>query len=79
MCYFHALGLTAIAEGVETRDEWDLLNALGCDGAQGWHVARPMPQAQATEWIRGRVDVRQIYPRPGLVERRQLESQKRPA
>jgi diguanylate cyclase (GGDEF)-like protein len=48
----HALGLPAIAEGVETEAEWRLLNALGCDGAQGWYVARPMPRAQATEWAR---------------------------
>jgi diguanylate cyclase (GGDEF)-like protein len=48
----HGLGLPAIAEGVETKDEWQLLKSLGCDGAQGWYVARPMPHAQATEWIR---------------------------
>jgi diguanylate cyclase (GGDEF)-like protein len=48
----HALRLPAIAEGVETEDEWQVLNALGCDGAQGWYLARPMPAAEATEWIR---------------------------
>jgi EAL domain-containing protein (putative c-di-GMP-specific phosphodiesterase class I) len=47
----HALGMPAIAEGVETREEWDVLRGLGCDGAQGWYIARPMPAAQATEWI----------------------------
>jgi diguanylate cyclase (GGDEF)-like protein len=51
----HALGLRAIGEGVETEQEWQILTALGCDGAQGWYVARPMPAAEATEWVRSRV------------------------
>ncbi|HEX2902380.1 MAG TPA: EAL domain-containing protein [Jatrophihabitans sp.] len=57
----HALGLPAIAEGVETDVEWQLLARLGCDGAQGWHIARPMPAEQATEWIAGRLA---SHPRP---------------
>ena len=48
----HALGMPAIAEGVETEDEWRVLRSLGCDGAQGWYIAAPMPAEQATEWIR---------------------------
>jgi diguanylate cyclase (GGDEF)-like protein len=48
----HALGMPAIAEGVETEAEWCALRELGCDGAQGWYIAAPMPPAQATEWIR---------------------------
>jgi EAL domain-containing protein (putative c-di-GMP-specific phosphodiesterase class I) len=47
----HALGMPAIAEGVENEDEWTLLRSLGCDGIQGWHVARPMPHETATEWL----------------------------
>jgi diguanylate cyclase (GGDEF)-like protein len=39
----HNLGLTVVAEGVETRRLWDELHALGCDVAQGWHVAHPAP------------------------------------
>ena len=50
----HALGMPAIAEGVETEAEWDALRELGCDGAQGWHIAAPMPADQASEWIRRR-------------------------
>ena len=38
----HALGMPAIAEGVETAAEWQALRELGCDGAQGWHIAAPM-------------------------------------
>jgi len=47
----HALGMRAVAEGVETETEWRLLRELGCDGAQGWHIAAPMPSARATEWL----------------------------
>jgi hemerythrin-like metal-binding protein len=32
-----------VAEGIETQAIWDKLNALGCDIAQGYFIARPMP------------------------------------
>jgi predicted signal transduction protein with EAL and GGDEF domain len=48
----HALGVPAIAEGVETQQEWEILDALGCDGVQGWHVGMPMARAEVTEWVR---------------------------
>lgn len=44
------LGLKTVAEGVETRAEWDLLRSLGCDLAQGYFVARPMPGHQILDW-----------------------------
>ncbi|HTZ44379.1 MAG TPA: EAL domain-containing protein, partial [Jatrophihabitans sp.] len=47
----HALGMPAIAEGVETEAEWSALRQLGCDGAQGWHIAVPMPADRTTEWL----------------------------
>ena len=37
------LGLRSIAEGVETQGQLDRLRELGCDQAQGFHFARPMP------------------------------------
>ena len=39
----HTLGLTAIAEGVETIDRAYEVRALGCDYAQGWHFSRRQP------------------------------------
>lgn len=32
-----------VAEGVETKNDWDLVKNLGCDYAQGYYCARPMP------------------------------------
>jgi len=64
----HALGVPAIAEGVETQEEWQVLNGLGCDGVQGWYVAMPMPAAEATEWLLGRLPLSHLQPRsPALV------------
>ncbi len=44
------LGMVAVAEGVESREEWELLVALGCDRAQGYWVARPMSAEAFIEW-----------------------------
>ncbi len=45
------LKLKTVAEGVETRAEWDLLKSLGCQLAQGYFIARPMPGHQMPDWI----------------------------
>jgi EAL domain-containing protein (putative c-di-GMP-specific phosphodiesterase class I) len=45
------LKLKTVAEGVETRAEWDLLKSLGCQQAQGYFIARPMPGHQMPDWI----------------------------
>jgi EAL domain-containing protein (putative c-di-GMP-specific phosphodiesterase class I) len=36
------LGITSVAEGVETREDWDVLKAAGCDVAQGFFIAKPL-------------------------------------
>ena len=45
------LGLRVVAEGVESPEALELLRALGCDQAQGFHIARPMPADQFTTWL----------------------------
>jgi EAL domain-containing protein (putative c-di-GMP-specific phosphodiesterase class I) len=47
----HNLGLTVVAEGVETQYLLDRLAALGCDAAQGYYMSRPMPADALTRWF----------------------------
>ena len=42
----HGLGLTVVGEGVETQRQLDLLVQTGCDAAQGYLLARPVPVEQ---------------------------------
>jgi diguanylate cyclase len=45
------LGLTTVAEGVEDEETWKLLDELGCDVAQGFLIARPMPVTDLSNWM----------------------------
>jgi diguanylate cyclase (GGDEF)-like protein len=45
------LGLVTVAEGVESREGWDLLTALGCDQAQGFVVCPPLTSSQFGDWL----------------------------
>jgi len=47
----HNLGLTVVAEGVEDQWTLDLLGTFGCDQAQGYHIAMPMPSADLIGWL----------------------------
>lgn len=44
------LGLKVVAEGVESRADWDRLKELGCTMAQGYFIAKPMPAAEFSSW-----------------------------
>jgi EAL domain-containing protein (putative c-di-GMP-specific phosphodiesterase class I) len=46
----HALGLVVVAEGVETREQRDILLSLDCDELQGYFYARPMSAERLMEW-----------------------------
>lgn len=45
------IGLHTIAEGVEDAATYERLQGLGCDMAQGFHLARPMPADQVPGWL----------------------------
>ena len=57
----HALGLRLVAEGVEDAATGAALAALGCDVAQGYAIARPMPVGDFLTWLE--------TPRPFLLDR----------
>jgi diguanylate cyclase (GGDEF)-like protein len=52
----HNLGLTVVAEGVETEHEAAELRRFGCDAAQGYYFARPMPAAALERFLSGARD-----------------------
>ncbi len=56
----HALGMSVVAEGVETAPQLRVLQELGCNEVQGYYVARPMPPAE----IEGCMRRRFLFPQP---------------
>src|SRR5690606_14498288 len=49
----HSLRVQVTAEGIEDQAAMSLLTAMGCDYAQGYHVARPMQADEAQQWLAG--------------------------
>ena len=47
----HNLGLRVVAEGVENAQVWALLRAMQCDQAQGYGIAKPMPETAFAGWL----------------------------
>jgi len=47
----HALGMRMVAEGVEDSVTFVKLRDLGCDGVQGYYIARPMNQTELITWL----------------------------
>jgi len=45
------LGMEVVAEGVEDRDDWNLLLSTGCDLAQGTFISRPMLATELPGWM----------------------------
>lgn len=46
----HRMGLSIVAEGVETAEEWAIVKRLGCEYVQGWYVAKAMPVEAFWDW-----------------------------
>lgn len=47
----HTLGMKVVAEGVENEETFDLLSGMGCDYAQGYYMAKPMPCDEVICWM----------------------------
>jgi len=50
----HDLGYKVVAEGIENQNVLDKLCMMGCDFAQGYHIARPMPLEALMGWMQER-------------------------
>ena len=48
------LNLGILAEGVETKEQVELLQSIGCDQVQGYYYAKPMPEEEVFELLKGR-------------------------
>ena len=53
----HALGLSVVAEGIETEEELEWLRAHGCDVGQGYRIARPLMAAELPAYAKN-IDLR---------------------
>ncbi|MDU9024641.1 putative bifunctional diguanylate cyclase/phosphodiesterase [Pseudomonas corrugata] len=47
----HNLNLEVVAEGVETREQLDLLRGFGCDQVQGFLISKPLPLPELVEYL----------------------------
>jgi len=49
----HSLGMTIVAEGVETREQAEYLQSMWCDEAQGFYYSRPLAPEDCVAFLRG--------------------------
>ncbi len=69
----HALELTVTAEGVESREDWQLLKQLGCDRMQGFYCGGPMSPTELYDHLR---EWRPAPPRMRVLERPERAEQR---
>lgn len=50
----HRFNMKVVAEGIEDQETYVLLQSLGCDVGQGYHIARPMPTTDFETWLDAR-------------------------
>ena len=82
----HQMGLQVVAEGVETEEAWRLLRSMGCERAQGFLIAKPLPAREVPAWLaswnqraRQLSSARRIQRRKEAEGRRAEEKAKAPA
>lgn len=47
------LNMVTVAEGVESREDWDIVKQMNCDTVQGFYIARPMPEDEVNRFVKG--------------------------
>ncbi|GAC1375375.1 MAG: hypothetical protein NVSMB43_14800 [Pseudarthrobacter sp.] len=60
----HAIGIRAVAEGVETPEQVQTLRSIGCDIAQGFHFSKPIPAPLLKTWLKANTCHRTAEPTP---------------
>ncbi len=50
----HELNMLVVAEGIENQETLEQLSIMGCDIAQGYYIAKPMPANEIIPWIKKR-------------------------
>jgi len=46
-----SLGMTTVAEGIETRSQLDVVREQRCDKVQGYYFSRPLPAGELLDWL----------------------------
>jgi diguanylate cyclase (GGDEF)-like protein len=46
-----SLGMTTVAEGIETRSQLDVVREQRCDKVQGYYFSRPLPASELLDWL----------------------------
>ncbi len=63
-------GMRIVAEGIETREQYERVRDADCDRGQGYFIGMPMPRSEFLEYLRA--NVRTALPAIGAVARRAL-------
>jgi EAL domain-containing protein (putative c-di-GMP-specific phosphodiesterase class I)/DNA-binding NarL/FixJ family response regulator len=61
----HKLEVKSVAEGVESQQDWDMLQSMGCDTAQGYFISKPLTQTAFADFIMNYIQPTQISAIPG--------------
>lgn len=60
------LGMDVIAEGVESREQADILKAANCHKAQGFYYSKPLPAEEVERFLQTKISINNRNELPGL-------------